>query len=590
MIVWLYFISFLMNLSITTALLLSHKRILTSIVLLGILNTAASCGRLLMALASSWELAYFGLICLQLAASYCPLILILILADLCHIKLFKSVVFLLTALGTSVLILTLPFPDFDLYYTSTELVQMNGYSVLEREFGKLHFLYPLMLIEYTVSCIWLLLAALKKNRKAHIATVVTTVFCVVLIMGLYLLDRLNGNSTTYSIHGYFICMLLLMWRMERANMYDLSSNISASIEALDQNGYIEFDRSFRCTGVNNLIRKMFPEIDEKWRLNRKIPQYDSFLYREVILWMYTRKEGEKKTILVNDRYYELIVRPIPYMNQKCVGYLLALVDRTSEIKYMNAIESYKEDLEREVDRQTEHISVIRDSLVLGMASMVESRDDSTGNHIKRTYAVMQVFAEKLKKHKKELGVTDEFLDMVTRAAPMHDLGKIAIDDVVLKKQSRFTPEDFELMKVHPAEGAKIVRNILTGVEDPEFVRIAENVAHYHHEKWDGTGYPDGLKGEEIPLEARIMALPDVFDALASKRRYKEPLPYDVVFPMIKGTLGSHFDPRLGQLFIDCRPQLEEMYQKWYEEDMDKEGLHLTPSFAGKAKVAYSPEH
>ena len=305
--------------------------------------------------------------------------------------------------------------------------------------------------------------------------------------------------------------------------------------------------------------------------------------------MYTRKENEKKTILVNDRYYELIVRPIPYLHQKCVGYLLALVDRTSEIKYMNAVESYKTDLEREVDRQTEHISTMRDKMVLGMASMVESRDDSTGNHIKRTYAVMQVYAEKLKKHKKELGVTDEFLDMVTRAAPMHDLGKIAIDDDVLKKQSRFTPEDFELMKVHPAEGAKIVRNILTGVEDPEFVRIAENVAHYHHEKWDGTGYPDGLKGEEIPLEARIMALPDVFDALASKRRYKEPLPYDVVFPMIKGTLGSHFDPRLGQLFIDCRPQLEEMYRKWYEEDLDKEGLHLTPSVAGKVKISSAPE-
>lgn len=589
MIIWLYFFSFLLTFAITTSLLLSHKRILTSIVLLGSLVTFASLGRFLMAISQSWELAYFGLILMQIAASYCPIVIILILAEMCHIKLFKSVVFLLTAIGTVVFVLMLPFPDFDLYYASTKLVQRHGCSFLQREFGPLHFLYPLMLVEYMVTFIWLLLAALKKNRKAHISTVAVTVLFVLLIMGLYLIDYLTVKITNLALHGFFVSMLLLLWRMERANMYDLSSNISASIEALDENGYIEFDRSYRCTGVNGRIRRLFPEIDDRWRLNKKIPQYDSFLYREVILWMYTRKENEKKTILVNDRYYELIVRPIPYLHQKCVGYLLALVDRTSEIKYMNAVESYKTDLEREVDRQTEHISAMRDSLVLGMASMVESRDDSTGNHIKRTYAVMQVYAEKLKKHKKELGVTDEFLDMVTRAAPMHDLGKIAVDDVVLKKQSRFTPEDFELMKVHPAEGAKIVRNILTGVEDSEFVRIAENVAHYHHEKWDGTGYPDGLKGEEIPLEARIMALPDVFDALASKRRYKEPLPYDVVFPMIKGTLGSHFDPRLGQLFIDCRPQLEEMYRKWYEEDLDKEGLHLTPSIAGKVKISSAPE-
>ena len=115
------------------------------------------------------------------------------------------------------------------------------------------------------------------------------------------------------------------------------------------------------------------------------------------------------------------------------------------------------------------------------------------------------------------------------------------------------------MKRHSAEGAKIVRNILLGVEEQEFVDIAENIAHYHHEKWNGQGYPCGIEGTAIPIEARIMALADVFDALVSKRCYKEAFTYDKAFSIIEDSLGSHFDPVLGRIFIDCRPALESMY-------------------------------
>ena len=192
-----------------------------------------------------------------------------------------------------------------------------------------------------------------------------------------------------------------------------------------------------------------------------------------------------------------------------------------------------------------------------MASMVESRDLSTGGHIKRTSMVVKVFAKKLALQQN--GLTPAFLDMVVRAAPMHDLGKIAVDDQILRKQAKFTDEEYEQMKKHSAEGAKIVRQILEGIEEPEFVQIAENVAHYHHEKWNGAGYPNGIAGEEIPIEARIMALADVFDALVSKRCYKEPFSYDSAFTIIRESIGSHFDPELGEVFLSCRPELEEMY-------------------------------
>lgn len=115
------------------------------------------------------------------------------------------------------------------------------------------------------------------------------------------------------------------------------------------------------------------------------------------------------------------------------------------------------------------------------------------------------------------------------------------------------------MKKHAAAGGKIVDEILVGVEDEDFVKIAHNVAMYHHEKYDGTGYPTGLKGEEIPIEARIMALADVFDALVSKRCYKDAYSYDKAFGIIKESIGSHFDPVLGEVFLQCREKLESMY-------------------------------
>ena len=144
---------------------------------------------------------------------------------------------------------------------------------------------------------------------------------------------------------------------------------------------------------------------------------------------------------------------------------------------------------------------------------------------------------------------------------MHDLGKVAIDDAVLRKPGKYTDAEYAEMKRHSAEGARIVESILQGVEDDAFVEVAKNVAYYHHEKWNGFGYPMGKAGNDIPVEARIMALADVFDALVSKRCYKDAFSYDEAFSIIEGDLGKHFDPELGRVFMECRPALEALYDK-----------------------------
>lgn len=230
----------------------------------------------------------------------------------------------------------------------------------------------------------------------------------------------------------------------------------------------------------------------------------------------------------------------------------------SRISRLLELEALRKDLAGQLEERTRHIKHIQEMMILGMASMVESRDLSTGGHIKRTSMVVEIFAAKLSQDNPNL--SKSFLEKVIRAAPMHDLGKIAVNDVILRKQEKFTPEEYTEMKKHSAEGARIVKQILEGIEEEEFVRIATNVAHYHHEKWDGTGYPEGLSGEDIPLEARIMALADVFDALVSRRCYKDAFPYNQAFEIIESSLGTHFDKQLGKTFLECRTQLEELYQ------------------------------
>ena len=220
--------------------------------------------------------------------------------------------------------------------------------------------------------------------------------------------------------------------------------------------------------------------------------------------------------------------------------------------------NYNDDLQKEVEIKTERILALHNQLILGIAMMIEGRDNSTGGHIRRTSKAIEILIDEIRKDD-DFALTEEFCNNLIKAAPMHDLGKITISDAILCKPGKFTPEEYEVMKTHAAQGAKILHNILAESDDLKFKELAENVAHYHHEHFDGTGYPCGLKGEEIPLEARIMAVVDVYDALVSKRTYKERYSFDKANEIIISLMGSQFDPRLKKYYQKARTKLESYY-------------------------------
>jgi response regulator RpfG family c-di-GMP phosphodiesterase len=185
--------------------------------------------------------------------------------------------------------------------------------------------------------------------------------------------------------------------------------------------------------------------------------------------------------------------------------------------------------------------------------LIENLDTETGGHVSRTAA----FVETLARDARNDGVysdalSDAFIDMIRMLAPMHDVGKIVVSDKILRKPGKLTEEEYEQMKQHTPAGGEIIREVLNGVADDEYISAAADIAACHHEKWNGKGYPKGLKGEEIPLSARIMAIADVFDALVSKRCYKEPIPADEAFRIIEEESGEHFDPKLVEVFLNHR--------------------------------------
>ena len=199
------------------------------------------------------------------------------------------------------------------------------------------------------------------------------------------------------------------------------------------------------------------------------------------------------------------------------------------------------------------LSAHNKEMVMGFATLVENRDGSTGGHIRRTTTYVEMLAKELKirgLYKDEL--TEDYIKNLILAAPMHDVGKVAIPDAILQKPGKLTAEEFDVMKTHAAKGGEIIKETFKSMGEDEYEKIAYQVARFHHEKWNGKGYPERLSRKEIPLCARIMAVADVFDAVSAKRCYRDAMPLEQCFSIIENGSGQDFDPYITDVFLDMK--------------------------------------
>lgn len=227
-------------------------------------------------------------------------------------------------------------------------------------------------------------------------------------------------------------------------------------------------------------------------------------------------------------------------------------------------------LQDEVGRRTRELSAVQDVTILTMASLAETRDSDTGNHIRRTQHYVKVLAEKLRTHPRfGYALSDEAIVMMFKSAPLHDIGKVGIPDRILLKPGKLTAEEFEVMKTHTTLG----RDAIAAAEEQlgikvDFLTFAKEIAYYHQEKWDGTGYPTGARGDEIPVSARLMAVADVYDALISRRVYKDGMPHGKAVGIIVEGRGKHFDPDIVDAFVEVQDQFREIATRYVDTDED----------------------
>ncbi len=233
------------------------------------------------------------------------------------------------------------------------------------------------------------------------------------------------------------------------------------------------------------------------------------------------------------------------------------------LKMMGDTVRYANDLRN----TTETVEKMQNALIMTLADLVESRDENTGQHIKKTAAYVKIILDEMERegvYKEEM--TKKFAEDVYNSAPLHDIGKISVPDAILNKPGKLTKEEFDIMKKHTTSGGKILSSIIEMVPEAHYLEEAINLATYHHERWDGKGYPVGLAGEDIPLSARIMAVADVFDALVSKRSYKDGFPLDKAMNIIIEERGTHFDPQLVDVFVAAKDKVYKVAKDFQTKD------------------------
>lgn len=510
--------------------------------------------------AEDLPMALFANQVVYLGAAFAPFFLLMCLADICKTRIPKWAQIGCVLFGCLIFFLISTTGIFPWYYRSVSFGYENGAGYIVKEYGPLHILYPIYLFSVVLVGLWFILRAFRRRMDVSYITSTLLLILMLIMVIVYSGEKALHLKVEILPIAYVICQAGLLVLLGRISLYDVTAISADSMVESQAYGFFLCDSRGKYLGGDVAAKLWFPEL-QALPLDVAVDFERTEFLRQIGKWI--RQEDDRKSVyFTRDGCIVEATHTILRERKNKAIHCVYLRDDTRQQEYTRLVERYNQDLERDVNKKTEKIRQIQNDILISMASIVENRDSNTGGHIARTSDVVKIFVAYLLEQGQFSQLTPEIAQRVTKAAPLHDFGKIAIPDAVLNKPGKFTEEEYACMKLHPGKGAVIVERILQSSEDTLFKTIAIHVAHYHHEKWDGNGYPDGLKGTEIPFEARIMALADVFDALVSKRVYKDSYSYDKAFSILRQSAGTHFDPALCQAFLKCREQIEALYNAY----------------------------
>ncbi|MGN0405139.1 MAG: HD domain-containing phosphohydrolase [Bariatricus sp.] len=538
-----------------------QKQISVYYILMTVAVVIVNLGYLQIAGAKTEEAVLLGNQVYCLAYPFLLLFTIQAIADLCQTRIPAVVRVLCICICFIIFLGSSSAGRVDWYYRSVEMVIRDGYTFLKREYGPLHLLSPIYIV-ITLGCGLIIVAnALRKKKQVSYFVSMGSLCLLILCSATFVGERIVGLKIELLPIAYTVCAGGILLMLNRVSTYDIKGISREAIEESREYGFVICDAKFRLSGVDEQARHWFPELN-KLKIDYRIQDYSTDFLLQLKKWVLTEDSNDIVYFEREGRILE-VSHSVPEMYRKKL-HCIRIRDDTSQQQYLRLVKQYNEELGMQVKEKTARLVEVQNDIIVSMASIVENRDTNTGGHILRTSEVLRVFVDHLLTTDYSSKLTREIAERIVKAAPLHDFGKIAIPDSILNKPGKFLSEEYEIMKLHAQKGSEIVARILQNSDDLSFKKIAVNIAHYHHEKWDGTGYPSGLLREEIPLEARIMALADVFDALVSDRIYKGQFSFDKAFAIIEDSCGSHFDPVLCKAFLQCRSQIETLYNNNFD--------------------------
>ena len=564
MIVTYYAVTLGISLALTLAyVFIWHRHFDVHFTLMFTFIPISNLGFLLLAISTNLSEAVIANDITYLGGCFLMLFIMMCILDQCNMKLPKAtrVSFFMITFAIYASVLTAGWMPY--FYTALDFKQEKGAGVLIKSYGFMHTLFYVMLGVYFLISIWALVYSYKKKNDVSNKTIAL----MAIPEGISLLAYTVGKMIPFSVNlvpvSYLFAQVFFLLIVNKTCLYDVSETHLDSLNQAGETGFLSFDFKFHFLGGNDAVKNFFPELKE---VKVDSPSEETpFLAEQAMNRLLSFIENEENDTSFYSRDGHTYIFDVDYLydGKKKRGYRIFITDDTKNQEYIAMVNRFNTKLQEEVEEKTAHIAEMHDNLILSLATMVESRDNSTGGHIKRTSAGVRILVDEIMKTNR-LHLTQEFRRAIIKAAPMHDLGKIAVPDAILQKPGRFEDWEYEKMKAHAAEGGRIVHQVLEGTDDEYFRKIAENVATYHHERWDGSGYPKGLKGLEIPLEARIMAIADVYDALVSKRVYKESMSFEQADRIIMEGMGTQFDKKLEPYYVAARPKLENYYSSLSE--------------------------
>ena len=536
-----------------------HRHFDIHITLVFVLVPIANVGYYLFANSDSVDTVIASVKLTYIGGCFLLLIVMFSVFSLCDIHLNRFIRLGAMLFSVIVYLSTFTIGKNELFYKSISISNENGIPIVHKVYGPLHSLYYVLIVLYFIMSVSAMTYSYFKKKQVSRRIIYLLFLSEALPILAHFVGRMVTNKLEIVPAVYVMAQLIYLMIIYRMCLYDITDTAIESLVQRGDTGFISFDLKYRYLGSNVTAKNVFPELNEL-TVDKPVDG-NELITNTALKWLKNFEKNNKLNEVLYEKADSVYLINLTYLydGPRKRGYQLYITDDTKDQRYIKLLNTFNDELRNEVTSKTKHIVEMHNKLILSMAAMVESRDNSTGGHIKRTSQCVRILIDEIRREGR-LQLTDSFCRNIIKAAPMHDLGKIAVDDEILRKPGRFTPEEFEKMKAHAAEGARIVSSILDGTDDDEFRTIAVNVAHFHHERWDGSGYPEGLKGEKIPLEARIMAIADVYDALVSKRVYKESMSFEKADSIIMDGMGKQFDKQLQPYYESARPRLEEYYR------------------------------